>query len=93
VPAAPLAGTGASGRNEPDTKPRGKVVDLRPQIERSRWKAKHLWEVTKRDIVSSISLTIRSRAVWSILQISSARILTIATFPSISSTFENVATG
>jgi hypothetical protein len=31
-------------------KPRGKVVDLRPEIERNKWRARNLWDVTKEDL-------------------------------------------
>jgi hypothetical protein len=31
-------------------KARGKVVDLRPQIERNQWKARNLWDVTKEEL-------------------------------------------
>ncbi len=38
------------GLRDPSDKPRGKVVDLRPQIERNQWKARNLWDVTKEEL-------------------------------------------
>ena len=36
--------------SDPFRAPKGKVVDIRPEIERSKWRADNLWDITAEDL-------------------------------------------